>query len=65
MQGQLSVGADRAAEVARLLAVLRTTFDRIRAATGALPVEADWSGTLQLAVALLGVVMPKDFGRFK
>ena len=24
-----------------------------------------FSGTLQLAVALLGVVMPKDFGRFK
>lgn len=37
----------------------------LRVSTGKLPVSEGWTASLELPVCLLGVVLPKDFSRFR
>eukprot|EP00879_Flechtneria_rotunda_P024770 GHRR01026279.1.p1 GENE.GHRR01026279.1~~GHRR01026279.1.p1 ORF type:complete len:285 (+),score=108.08 GHRR01026279.1:633-1487(+) len=62
---QLDVDEGRATEVAQLLLVVNDTLGKMNEATGRLPVSEGWTATLELPVCLLGVVLPKDFKRFR
>ncbi|WIA21715.1 hypothetical protein OEZ85_000881 [Tetradesmus obliquus] len=65
VRSQLDVDEARAGEVARLLALVSSTLHKMRDATGSLPVSELWTANLELPVCLLGVVLPKDFNRFR